>query len=1345
MLDRLVVQIEPEPEENQRICSFSSCLTARNMILLGDPGAGKTELFRQAAHIAEKKYITTRNFLSASLSDLAGIEELWIDALDEVRSGRGDRNTVDRLVNRLHELKPRAVRISCRVADWLGKSDLKAFDYYFEKNGGTPLVIQLEPLTREEQQKILAQHGSNEPLVLINEAERRGLGAMLSNPQTLLMLHLAVRDLSWPDTKHDLFEQATIILLNEHNDEHKDRGDAGALQTDADIKVAAGALCALRLLSDCEGYSLQSDSIDEKTPGWLHIPLAKTEAIKEVLKRRIFVSNGNPNSVDYLHRTIAEYLGARWLAKKIVDGLPLGRVQALLGTEGRPASSLRGLHAWLAVFSSDCRELISADPMGLVMYADAAKLAPSDKVYLLSALSKHADHDPWFYHGAHSTYGIGAISDTHMSDSFREILNDPTSPLALRILVADAQARGTPIPELGDCLKKILSKQAEPFALRDSCLEALYAMGDTGRQAALSVYAEIGNDESGLRLRADMIRLWYGDGLNSDDFVQFISEMLSIRPNLSIGTTYALEKRVTEADAATILDRLDFTSIMPIGGFSHRKTYDLVRVYEGLLAKVLRIRPLPSANKIYRWSYLLMRYASSYQLNGEIAKVISGDQNLADGLLDAWIKYCDIESPWIRGWFTFRRVYADCVNESMVLARVLANMKEMTQERMAFFYGLALTSCFSNPENYLDTFWDIYKIADMEPNLISIRDQRCKCDIEDPIIERTINVEDEAYQARAEAMTHFDSNIDQIVSGEHLGWLSEIAQHYFGHFDVDDRSLDPILRLQEFFGNERTEAALAGLRSLIDKRKAPELSEILSLHAEQKYINWSLAILAVLDITADLDLESNSVNDEYIKSVVAISCLVPVYREIDNVIEPWMHSWLKSANLHRRTIVLETYASIIENELLRDVRFPDGLKEIRQPFFSGPDRSRITIKILRNFPLIHCNTLQTFFEMAEEDNAWPLLTKISYEVIGAEVKLAETDSGSEKLESFRHWLAFGYLTDPDHYQPQIEKLDDTSAKSMVWPLLRAGSLDRDRKSDLARYSLAQLEFVAVFSATYYPYVPIPTGIFSGRENDWEVSTSIGQILSILAGREDDASHAALQRLSIHPKLATYSNQARHRLAEQNVRRIDAAYIACDWQSASRTLANGAPSSAQDLHALVMDHLEEIAKQIAHGNADAYKKFWNEDRYGRVSLPKPEESARNVLLEMLRPRLLPLGLNVEREGHMARDKRADILVLSPGIKCIVELKRDNHSDIWIAAEQQLEKWYARDPEACWHGIYGVFWYGSSHDKRRSIPKHPNGRPRPKNAIELREQLVELLPADKRSRIRIIVIDVSGDTN
>lgn len=107
--------------------------------------------------------------------------------------------------------------------------------------------------------------------------------------------------------------------------------------------------------------------------------------------------------------------------------------------------------------------------------------------------------------------------------------------------------------------------------------------------------------------------------------------------------------------------------------------------------------------------------------------------------------------------------------------------------------------------------------------------------------------------------------------------------------------------------------------------------------------------------------------------------------------------------------------------------------------------------------------------------------------------------------------------------------------------------------------------------------------------------------------------------------------------------------------------------------------------------------------------------------------------------MVGDHRADISATMPGKKVLCEIKRDYHPDVWSAPEDQLERFYAHDPEARGFGIYIVFWFG---DRRpHPIPHPSNGGPRPETAAEMESMLRERLRIEVAARIAVIVIDVT----
>jgi predicted NACHT family NTPase len=157
-MDRTVRRIESTPSKAQQdeLRPFSAYDDAANIVLLGDPGAGKTHTFRESAARCGGRYVTARAFLVTPAVKFDGT--LLIDGLDEKRAGRSDRDTVDTLVEKLFTVGPGKVRISCRVADWLGDSDLAALRPYFEQSGD-PVVLQLGRLSGDEQRVVLQAEG----------------------------------------------------------------------------------------------------------------------------------------------------------------------------------------------------------------------------------------------------------------------------------------------------------------------------------------------------------------------------------------------------------------------------------------------------------------------------------------------------------------------------------------------------------------------------------------------------------------------------------------------------------------------------------------------------------------------------------------------------------------------------------------------------------------------------------------------------------------------------------------------------------------------------------------------------------------------------------------------------------------------------------------------------------------------------------------------------------------------------------------------------------------------------------------------------------------------------------
>jgi hypothetical protein len=58
------INMTPERREERSPQPFAGFSDTVNIVLLGDPGAGKTHLFRETAAVEQARFITARNFLN---------------------------------------------------------------------------------------------------------------------------------------------------------------------------------------------------------------------------------------------------------------------------------------------------------------------------------------------------------------------------------------------------------------------------------------------------------------------------------------------------------------------------------------------------------------------------------------------------------------------------------------------------------------------------------------------------------------------------------------------------------------------------------------------------------------------------------------------------------------------------------------------------------------------------------------------------------------------------------------------------------------------------------------------------------------------------------------------------------------------------------------------------------------------------------------------------------------------------------------------------------------------------------------------------------------------------------
>jgi len=340
------------------------------------------------------------------------------------------------------------------------------------------------------------------------------------------------------------------------------------------------------------------------------------------------------------------------------------------------------------------------------------------------------------------------------------------------------------------------------------------------------------------------------------------------------------------------------------------------------------------------------------------------------------------------------------------------------------------------------------------------------------------------------------------------------------------------------------------------------------------------------------------------------------------------------------------------------------------------------------------------------------------------------------------WIATGFVFDQDGYYDKL-KMQLRSNDQEKWaarPILKANLFKHGEDGKLIS-SVIYRKLTVELLGSVFKNVDVERSGKARWISDQDEPTAAYEIRNLIHTFSQDPSDEAAEALADleeNPLLSHWHSDVLYTIANQVRTARAAQFTYPDVSQVVSTLSNAEPANVADLKALVMDALKEVADEIRHGNTDGYKSFWNiETHYGKaLGEHVDENTARNRLLELLRPKLRHLDIVAEPEASYAEDKRSDIAIYCRGMKLPIEIKRDDHPDIWVAAENQLKKQYSRDPASEGNGIYLAFWFDGLKMK-----KPPKGLNKPTNAEELKKSLGLTIPETSAGLIDVIVIDAS----
>lgn len=1310
-------------------------------VLLGDPGAGKSVCFAEESRLGGGLTVSARDVIDGVAADVEQGARVFIDGLDEIRVGTQDGLTpLGRIRLWLKHQGNPPFRLSCREADWLGDVDRRALDTVAP--GGSVHVLHLEPLTDQDIRILLRAHPVEvpDPDTFLDNAESWGLRNLMGNP---LLLDLVIKaeiplakESGW--TRRDIYLRACEQLAREHSKTHQALKKPKQGSTDR-LLNDAGLLCAVQLLSGkhrvTAGHAQTFDAVGlADLP--IELPLQDPSA---TLASKLFSGGSFPR-----HRTIAEFLAARALAKRIEEGLPLGRVLALmLGFDGKPVEPLRGLFAWLVVHHVPSRrQLLSLDPLGIVLNGDVASLSIEERVQLLRELAEQAANDPWFRRNAWASAPWGVLASRDMGAHLAGLLLDPArgeSHQALIDCVLDALRHGDVMPHLAPALRLWVEDDSADTNNRLGAYQVwkrhqpVDAQIEQQRQWLDALHDGRLPDSEEDHLTSALLTDLYPKHLGPTDVFQYLRPTRRQRGYADHADFWGhtLLRQSRPEDFALLADAWSSKQKYLAQQEQDPALNDLAT---NILSQALQTAgDGASTQRLYNWLGIPLDQYGSSRLNHVRHEEVNAWLETRPARMKALVALgyateVAVPNTVIRFWRAEQHLHG-ARRPSDWLFWLLEQAAQATDTALARYCLLEVAHAAVTPPTGMELpsleqieQWVALRACG-KPFVCRWLKRAWRSNLNDA--RREMHKQNLTHRARAaQTLEQRKKNLQPYLSSLSTGsvphhLLGDLALAHEGRF-ADIKGDSPVERLQAFLMCDEPTAATA-LRTLdrvLERDDLPTAEEVLKTEAKGKYHYIRPAALLAARKSTSTDPEnalrwSQSTAEQLVAYHLTAGGETPEwYRTLAAQRTDWVAPIFLRYALPKLKAkgspIITSLSDLDKCEALARAVLPDLLG--RFPLrASEPARGLLNRHLLPLLPMLDEASIRSLVHQKLAAAGLDPLQRIAWLV-------ADLPYRAEAAQDLAQWAG----------------KNERRAVALGEALREQGSLKR-LGNHLPPATLAQLIEIL---APVTPYNPDWTGGWVTTQRYRE--ETVMALLGLLSGTPGTDANERLKSLKTSGALGGWQAQVDRSLIDQNNVSREAAFIYAAPVDVARAIANSAPATVPDLLALVIDHLKGIEAQLRGADTFGLRHFWN----GAQQSQKPcdENRCRDEIVALLRPRLQPLNADVATESRMARDKRADLLVssLRNGSKLYlpVEVKKEDNAGVWTAWRTQLDRLYTISPDAQGYGLYVVLWFGISP---KPMPNREG--PRPQSAKEMEERIRGRIPAADRYRLPVLVLDLS----
>lgn len=1329
-----------ELSDSDKIYSEEELLEASShIIVLAEPGAGKSELMRSLARKLGTRAIEANEFRFCE--NVESNIPLVIDAFDELATI--DSNGIHALLAKVQQTKPTYVVVSSRSSEWSESSTIK----FRKRFNLEPLVVRLCEFSLEEQHALFSyRHPGEDFERFVRKVQQYGLGMLLSNPQFLDMLASAyTEDMRHFTSREAIFSQSVIYQASERNIEIVP-GPA-TLSVEQTVEISSDIFTKL-LLSGAEGVAL-TQPVSNRIYPYLYSLAAPSPSPKGVLASRLFKPGSKADQHRPVHKIIAEYCASLYLCGRIADPadpLTLRKCMCVIAPGGYVRDELRGLLGWMASTNSAIQhDIIRADPYAVLANGDPSRLEVSSRLLLIRQLEQLEENDPFFRRSDEwRRFSVTGFFTSQVINAVRPILLRPGEG-HLRDLMLELLAGAPQAATATDILSSLLVDQTLKRHTRWLAAHCLIELDSYDFFKDLASLIDEATPDS-LRLASEVMtetNIAYYSAAYLAEFLKICTRLYpGHRENLTASSNghYFIETFIKMFPVEVIPHLLDLLT-EGLDCTCERPRYEcdclngISKIVGHLMDHYFLTLPPPyDPVRIWEWVRNLNFHGG---ISADSTKAVSVLQ--ADHVLRRAIYHHALAGTTERD--TIRNLVNDVFNFSYHSHSGLcfaAGDKEYLLDMAYRESNTSLWGCLL-PHHVRNV-----RHEDKQPNLLR---QMCRQHAKasprfmrvwaltehsmaklslrpDPKIVRKMRRNERKRQAiRIANLEYLEKNRDEILSGQRWDLLERFAHTMLSQPE----------KIRELYGDERLvkNSIINSLSHIVVR--VPDLTELAEFEIRNQTYTAEPLLLAACLLVLERDNSLDGVDLKLLRTLRVRSQdgyygklqeqSEKLTAEIDRLIFP--------QNQGTEAFLRE----YIEPQLTREGQYlPLGLIS-RHSIFSSL-RGRMALEWLEGLPSLSLRATKLLFDIACQENETVALTEIvSRRCAAIQSKWPEETDNDDCEEIRLFWLirAFYLLPDcpADYWQWIIaskENLYKLEALSGRWK----------RAENDNWVSLTPAKIGAVldgFIEQWYPHSSFVGPIKEGSDNA-DAKRFLHDIVYAFSATEPVVAIPVVRTLISDSRMVPFYAELKSVLATLERDKMLKDYSPPSPLDIAVMLNKDEVVTVEGLREAVLFQLEEYQRHVRKSEYNALNRFYP----GGVHLG--EEASTEIITEWLSNRLQPSGISLVKEHEVNNEKRADFSATrmygGRRLLLMAEVKGQWNKELYTAASEQLYQRYSITPDAGLQGIYIALWFG----KQEKVANHL--RHNIESAQQLKQAITDKMPVDLLKQIDVFVLNLAPET-